>query len=205
MSNNTLNVGNTTSNITWSSTPSSYSTSLTLKDTGTSTALSGNLVYNGGVTYIDGDYVNGDTWYDNTYRYYRTWPWPTTTNVTYQYNPITITSTPIDVRSQLKTLDDKIVYIIELAGFKKEEVKIKYFNPDKDAKGESAYIEYTAESETHPLKGEKDKTYKATFKQVLNTKKLNFDTAKVSYSEGLIVIEVDFEETSKVKQLQLPA
>lgn len=157
---------------------------------GTTTADASLTYYNGDVTWISPQpyYIDYTPKY-NTYG-------STTT--------ITINSTPIDVRSNLKTLDDKIVYIVELAGFKRDEIKLKYFNPDKDSK-DSAYIEYVAESENHPLKGEKDKTYKATFKQTLNTKKLNFDTAKVSFVEGLLTVEVEFEEASKVKPLLLPA
>jgi HSP20 family molecular chaperone IbpA len=146
-------------------------------------------------------------YYDNTYYTWPSWcipqttiwPNPMTNNITITYDPYK----NIDMNFTLQKKDDKIILVLTLAGFKKEEVKIKYFNPDEKSI-EQPYVEYVAESKSHPLKEEKAESYKLTNKYFLNqVKKINFATAKSSFSEGLVTIEIEYDETSKVKELPL--
>lgn len=110
------------------------------------------------------------------------------------------------MKTQTKYLDNKFQLIAELAGFKKEEVKVKYFNPDKNDKNCStqSYIQVIAESKNHVLKLDGTDVYKLeqTF-YIDKSKNLNFDSVKLTFVDGLLVIEVEYDETSKIKELPL--
>jgi len=155
------------------------------------------LTYAGDYTTTAWPYWSTQPTFDNTYYVYRTLP---STYITY-----TIGCDPYKDKNEMKIttkqLDDKFMLIAELAGFKKEEVKVKYFAPDTKDK---PYILITAESTTHALKEKSQDTYTFEYKQHLdNFKKVDFSTAKTSFENGLLTITVDYDEASKIKELPI--
>ena len=156
------------------------------------------IAYAGDYTTTAWPYWSTQPNFDNTYYIYRSYP--ATTNITY-----TLGCDPYKDKNEMKIttkeLDDKFMLIAELAGFKKEEVKVKYFAPDTKDK---PYILITAESETHVLKEKSQDSYTYEYKKYLdNVKKVDFATAKTSFDNGLLVITVDYDEASKIKELPI--
>jgi HSP20 family molecular chaperone IbpA len=146
--------------------------------------------------------------YSNGYTYYTSPGGGLTTNGTNQIKisnntfSTTLTYNINTMKCTVKQEDDKIVLIGEVAGFRKDEVKVKYYAP-ADCK-ESPYIHLIAESATHALKSKSQDTYKLEYKANLNgMKKVDFSTAKTSYENGLVIVSVEWEETSKIKELPI--
>jgi HSP20 family molecular chaperone IbpA len=161
-------------------------------------------------SWVVGDYIDSPT--DGggylTYDYHTLqpkWNYPQyqqAINYTYKTG-ISYSVNNYDMNTTLKKKDDRILLVITLAGFKKNEVKVKYFDPDTTS-SEKAYVEYIAESATHPLKSDELESYKASGKYSFSDcKKLNFATAKTSFADGLLTIEIEYDETSKIKELPI--
>lgn len=99
-----------------------------------------------------------------------------------------------------KYLDDKFQIIIELAGFKKNEINVKYL-PDSENKISTSYIEIKASSKTHLLKKDDEESFDYSLKYNLSTtKEYKFFALKVNFNDGLLIIEIPYKDSSIVRE-----
>ena len=132
----------------------SLNSALTTTSIGTTFTGYNTLTSGGWTTYDEGAYLTHDSG-TGTLRWYN----GTTNNTTINLGTINY----VDPNMKTKYLDDKFQLIYALAGFKKEEVSVKYLAASDECSSKP-YIEIKATSKDHPMKEEYQTEYIATQK-----------------------------------------
>jgi HSP20 family molecular chaperone IbpA len=101
-------------------------------------------------------------------------------------------------------LDDKYQFIIELAGFRREEITVKYLPSNEDNCDQEPYIDIVAKSTDHLLKEIDEDIYEFTHTEHLSTdREYSYEDISVKFRDGLLIIEVPFKENSRIKTLEI--
>jgi len=97
-----------------------------------------------------------------------------------------------DLPIKTNSNDDGVQLIYSLVGFKKEEIIVKY----KLESNNLAYINVIASSENHPLNAEEfNKKYS------LNLAEFDFDKITTNFENGLLFINIPYNEFFKIKTI----